>query len=364
MVLTIDAPAVRYGIAACVTIDLFVTELELLVGYKWKSGITAGTTCDMGAFKTPPAGSAPPKSGAVVGGNTIYVPATDGVQTYSVDIPGQGGVPLISVHDLIQNETVSSDPAHPEEPQNTPHMALIPSPATSSVRLVLINQKKYVGVGNEYTVSAQPGSVPLGKAGAGARTARRAGGESFTVAQTYAPAKVKAKVVGKGRARAVVWSATHLTDAGRSVRFVETDGRGLQHVLKATTKQSGKMKFTTADGRAGTRAIKAVIVNAQGVPISSATVTRFKAPGYVLPAKAAKLKLSVKRDRLRVTWKGKRSKSWLVLVTVQDGRRLRLTTTRNALAIPGVSRRENVTVKVVGVDAQGRRGKASAARRR
>ena len=173
-----------------------------------------------------------------------------------------------------------------------------------------------------------------------------------------------AKVTGSGRARKVVWTATHLADAGRTLRFVETDASGLQHVLKETSDQSGTMPFTVADGKAGKRSIEAVVVTSEGVAISSTPVATFTAPGYVLPAKAVKLKLKLqKKGKLGVTWKGKRSKSWLVLVTVEDGRRLRLTTTKNAVTIPGVERKEKVAVSVVGVDAQGRHGKTVKAKR-
>ena len=350
------------GIAACVEIDLFVTELTFLVGYKWESGLTAGTTCAMGEFKTPPAGSQPAPTGVVVGADgTIYAPPGGDVETYSVNVPGQGGVPLIRVHDVFQDETMSSDPAHPEEPQSSPHMALVPSPATNSVRLVLINETG--SIGNAYQVTTLPGSVPIGRPARGARPAR-AGSASFTVAESYPTTAVTASVGGSGRARQVVWTATHLADAGRSVRFVETDASGLQHVLEETSSESGTMPFTVADGKAGQRSIDAVVVNAQGVAISTTPVATFTAPGYVLPATAAKLVLKPqKKDKLAVTWAGKRSKSWLVLVTVEDGRRLRLSLTKNAVTVPGVSRKEKVAVTVVGVDALGRRGKARTAKR-
>ena len=81
------------GVAACIEVDLFVTTLNLMAGYKWKSGLTAGS-CDKGQFKTPQAGSGPAHGGVVVGSDgSIFTPARDGVTTYTVDIPGQGGIP-------------------------------------------------------------------------------------------------------------------------------------------------------------------------------------------------------------------------------------------------------------------------------
>lgn len=348
------------GIAACVKLDFFVTDIEMMVGYKWQGGLTSGS-CDMGSFKEPASGTQPATDSVVVSSSgTIYTPYRAGVTTYTADIPGQGGVPQISVHDTVENETVSSDPAHPEEPQSSPHMALIPNPATNSVRLVLISEPSLAG--NGYQVTALPGSVPVGAQKHA--SARREATSGITVAESYAPTDVTAKVTGSGRSRKVVWTATHLAEAGRILRFVETDASGLQHVLKETSDESGAMPFTVADGKAGKRSIEAVVVTSEGVAISSTPVATFTAPGYVLPAKASKLKLKLqKKGRLGVTWKGKRSRSWLVLVTVEDGRRLRLTTTRNAVAIPGVERKEKVAVSVVGVDAQGRRGKVTTAKR-
>lgn len=352
------------GVAACVDIDLWVTSLQFLVGYKWLSGLTAGTTCNTGAFKTPPAGSAPAPSGVVVGGDgTIYVPYSAGTTSYTVDIPGQGGMPQVSIHDQLSNETVTVDPAHPDEPQSSDHMALIPSPGTDSVRVVLINEPGIVGIGNSYSVTPLPGSVPLAR-----NRARRAGSREtttgITVASSYDAARVSAEVTGAGRHRSVQWSATNLTAAGRTLQFVETDAHGLQHVLDATAAETGSMDFTVADGRAGQRTIEAVVVNAEGTPLSSTDVATFKAPGWVLPAKPVRLNLKVgKKDRLSVTWQGKRAAGWLVLVKIEDGRRLRITTKRATVTIPQVGRREKVKVTVRGIDQQGRRGPAAAKKR-
>ena len=35
----------------------------------------------------------------------IFTPPRDGVTTYTVDIPGQGGIPKIRVHDVLDDET-------------------------------------------------------------------------------------------------------------------------------------------------------------------------------------------------------------------------------------------------------------------
>ncbi len=204
-----------------------------------------------------------------------------------------------------------------------------------------------------------PGSVPIGAQTHGRVSARRAATSGITVAESYAPAEVSAKVTGSGRDRKVVWSAKHLAEAGRTLRFVETDASGLEHVLKETSAASGSMPFTVADGKAGKRSIAAVVIDNEGMAISSTPVATFTAPGYVLPAKASKLKLKLqKKDKLSVTWAGKRSKSWLVLVTAEDGRRLRIVATKNAVTIPEISRKEKVAITVVGVDAHGSEGEA------
>ncbi|CAB4707838.1 unannotated protein [freshwater metagenome] len=351
------------GIAACVEIDLFVTTLEFLVGYKWQSGLTAGTTCDTGAFKTPPAGSGPGPDSVTIGKDgTIFTPFHSDLTTYAVDIPGQGGVPLVRVHDVINDETVALDPANPEEPQSSEHMVLVPSPATSSVRLVMIDNSPFGG--NAYEVTTLPSSRAIATAGSyRSLDGRRVDSPGITVAEMYPATTVTATVGGKGRERKVTWQASDLVDSGRSLRFVETDADGIQHVLGGSDEPTGSLDFTVADGVAGTRSIEAVVVNAQGVPISTTPVATFEAPGYVLPAKAAQLKLAVKKGKLVASWQGKRSAAWRVLIALEDGRRLHLTSTRNAVTVPSVGKGDKVKVTVVGVDNAGRFGKPATAKR-
>lgn len=354
------------GVAVCGEIefgvDPFSFELAFLVGYKWQSGIDVGTTCDTGSYETPTAGSQP-VSGEVVltPDGKLIIPNVGDPRSYSVNIPGEGGVPLVTVRDGSNNVIVQSDPSKPLEPQSEQNVVLIPSPATDSVRLVVV-QDGEGALFDEYRISSQPGSKTLLRATGPTSGGRRAP-LAITVAGSYDPTVVTGKLAGTGRSRTLSYDATNLADSGRTVRFVETSAAGVSHVIGEKSAESGKIPFTVFDGPAGKRTIEAVVLNDRGMAVSTSTVATFDAPGFVLPAKATALRLKVKGDKLSVTWEGKRSKAWLVFVSVADGRRLQLTTTRNAVTVPGVSPKEKASVKVVGVDGKGRTGPVASGKR-
>ena len=354
------------GVAVCGSIefgiDPFSFELAFLVGYRWESGIDVGTTCDTGSYETPTAGSQP-ASGEVVltPDGTLIIPNAGDPRSYSVNIPGEGGVPLVTVRDGNNNVIVKSDPSAPLEPQSEQNVVLVPSPSTNSVRLVIVED----GDGalfHEYHIASQPGGRPLVRSAGPVADGRRAA-LAITVAGSYDPTVVTGKLSGKGRSRTLSYDATHLADSGRTLQLVETSEAGVSHVIAEKSAESGKVPFTVFDGPAGKRTIQAVVLNDRGLAVSTTTVATFDAPGFVLPAKATALRLKVKNEKLGVTWKGKRSAAWLVFVSVADGRRLQLTTKKNAVTVPGVSKKEKVTIKVVGIDKLGRTGKVTSAKR-
>lgn len=354
------------GIAICGDIefgvDPFSFEIGFLVGYKWQGGLEVGTTCDTGPYKTPASGSGPSPSGVVLASDgTLFIPgASDGATSYAVDIPGVGGVPNVVVRDLDGAVVVQTDPLNPAEPQQGENVVLVPSPSTDSARLVII-QDSSLPAG--YKISSS-GGTPLRM-----RTTRGAGGmradaPAMTVAESYDPTAVAAQVGGTGRQRTVRYNATNLGESGREVVFVETSAAGINHEIGRSSAASGTFGFTVFDGAAGQRSIEAVVVNSEGLPISSTTIATFTAPGYVLPSKPTKLRLVLdKRSRLVVTWKGTGATRYVVYATVADGRRLQLVTSGKKVVIPGVSRRERVTVKVYGINGRGREGPSVSARR-
>ncbi len=180
---------------------------------------------------------------------------------------------------------------------------------------------------------------------------------AFTVAQSYPTTAVTASISGRDRARTLTYEASNLDDAQRSVRFVETGPGGVTRELGTTTSASGTLPFTPTPGPAGRRSIQAVVLNVDGLPVTTTSVATYDAPGWVLPGKPSKLKLSVsKKGALSISWKGSRSKSYQVRVAVADGRRLLFVPQKGKVVVPGVSKKEKVVVTVTGVDVRGLEG--------
>ena len=350
------------GIAACASIefgvDPFSFELAFLVGYQWATGLDVGTTCDLGAYQTPPSGSGPSASEVVVQPDgTIYLPPGD-PRSYSVDVPGVGGVRSAVV--------VESDPSAPLDPQNGDRVVLVPSEATSSVRLVIVTKGTIVGSVYRVTASPSPSSPPLAMRSIGAAGSRRESTPAFTVAASYPASTVTASLSGSGRSRTLSWDATHLADASRSLRFIETGGDGVARILGETAADSGSLPFTV-DGPKGPRTVTAVVVDDRGQSVASTDVASYDAPGPQLPGKARSLKAKPSRGKLVVSWKKGRGAPvdhWRVTVALEDGRRLLVDTTKPGLTIPGVAKRDRVQVVVVGVDALGREGRPAKVARR
>lgn len=349
------------GVAVCGELDFGLFEVGLMFGYRWASGPDVGTSCATGLFTTPGSGGPSPTGVTVGPDGTLYVPGTsDDVTTYTVNVPGTTGVPHVVVRDQGGAVIVQSDAADPLEPQSGDRVVLVPSPTTDSVRVVIVQDSS---TPKQFRITTSADSPKLAL-----RTTRLGPDQqqvtpAFTVAETLPETRVSGTLSGSGRSRTLAYSVSDLDEAGRSVRFVET-GRGVSHVLGTTTRATGRLPFTVAQGRAGRRTVQAIVLNADGLPVASSTVAAFQAPGYVLPVKPKRLTLGVsKKDKLTATWKGKGARSYLVRVAVADGRRLLLLPARSKVVVPKVSRKEKVVVTVTGVDARGRTGRTATAKR-
>ena len=356
------------GIAAYASIpfgiDPFSFDLCFLVGYKWASGIDVGTTCDLGAYTTPQSGGSGSSSEVVVGPDgTVFLPPGD-PRSYNVDVPGVGGVPLVTVRDIDGAVVVESDPSAPLEPQSGERVVLVPSEATGSVRVVIATDGSVTG--SVYRITASAASRPLAMRSTGAGGSRRESTPAFQVAASYPASSVEASLAGSGRTRTITWDATNLGDASRSLRFVETGREGVAAVLGETSDASGSLTFDVS-GPAGPRTVTAVVVDDRGQAVDTVGVATYDAPGPQLPGKAKGLAAKPVKGKLVVSWgkgAGAPVDHWRVTVALEDGRRLLVDTTRATLTIPKVGKRDEVEVVVVGVDDLGRDGKPAKLTRR
>lgn len=199
--------------------------------------------------------------------------------------------------------------------------------------------------GGRWTAVARPGSRVTGA----------------RAAALTAPPRVRARIAGHGRRRVLRVRAG--ARPGQRVRLVER-GHGVARTL-AVLERGGRrtIRFTAADGPRGPRRVEA-IVEQGGVPRTRLIVARFTAPPRVRPARPARVRIVREGGAVRIGWTAAaRAQRYGVRVTVSDGRRLALLRPAGArsVRVPGVARGRRVSVRVVGLRADNRPGRAATA---
>ena len=200
--------------------------------------------------------------------------------------------------------------------------------------------------GGLYRLSLKPGSAPA---------------TVFRSAQSLAAPRVRVRVDGDGRRRALRWTFTSVP--GRSVVFYE-QGRDTRRKLTATTRRRGRIAFTVPDGRAGRREIIAM-VRQDGLTQSAGVVAHYTAPRPRRPRRPDSLRITPRRGVLGVRWgRATGAASYEVRVVLSDGRRLLFLPKRNTrrLTVPDVTAGTRASVTVRGVSATSRLGPRAHAR--
>jgi hypothetical protein len=183
----------------------------------------------------------------------------------------------------------------------------------------------------------------------------------FRSAQSLAAPRVRARVDGRGRRRALRWTFTRVR--GRSVVFYE-QGRDTRRRLAATTHRRGRLPFTAPDGRAGRREIVA-IVRQDGLPQSAGVVAHYSAPAPRRPRRPASLRITARHGALSVRWgRAGGAASYEVHVVLSDGRSLLFLPKQSTrrLTVRDVPTGTRASVTVRGVSATSRRGPPAHAR--
>jgi hypothetical protein len=172
---------------------------------------------------------------------------------------------------------------------------------------------------------------------------------------------VTARVGGHGRARTVSWNVKPI--AGQRVRLAEI-GKDVRNVIATAKGRRGSARFRPADGPAGRRRIVA-LVEQDGHPRTTLTLTSYRAPGTPRPHKPRRLKITRRGARVTVRWRARDGRPFrhAVYLKVSDGRRLLrvLPAKRRSVTVRGIARRLKVTASVIGLTAAN--GKGPAARR-
>ena len=124
----------------------------------------------------------------------------------------------------------------------------------------------------------------------------------------------------------------------------------------------GKLTFTPADGPGGTRKIIA-LVSSYGKPRAQLPVATYVAPPPVKPATVKRLKARRSGTKVSVSWaKAANAKRYEIRATLSDGRRLLVRQKGTRWSVPRVAARTRVTITVVGLKADGTRGRKATAK--
>ena len=231
--------------------------------------------------------SAPPaKALTVARGEAALVLGVDGV----------GGAPVVTLTDPKGKVYTPSSEPKKFHTDGAFRSVYLPEGSTTLLRV----ERPIAG---EWTITPQFGSPAI---------------KEVLTAKALPPLKIAARVSGKGRNRVLTWTARGL--AGRKVRFTER-GKNTGQTIVDTTKESGRIRFTVQDGSAGARRVEAE-VSSGGMPVSTQTLARYRAPGPQKAGRPGRLKLTRKGGNVIVTWPRLRgARGFVVKVKGSDGRR-------------------------------------------
>jgi hypothetical protein len=328
------------GVAACAAVSKV---LHAGFGYTWGGAfdLMVGVgSCDISGYViAEKAAVAVARDGVRRGSARYAVPGAAGAPFEDIAVTGAGSAPSVVLHGPGGATVVPVD---------------LHSPAAATAQAVALTGTKDA---TTYVMVRAPG------AGAWSVTATPESSAitSVKVARGYPPPKVTASVHGHGRARTLVYTATHR--AGLSVQFAEQAGR-VYRVIGRTTNGHGRLRFASADGPGGGRTIYA-IVSEDGVARQKLAVARYVAPGWVTPGRVRGVHVRARGRGFSIGFGAAASADhYLVRIVASDGRRLQRLIgdhARHTLILPALGFRDRVRVTVTGVSASGRSGAATTA---
>jgi hypothetical protein len=179
-------------------------------------------------------------------------------------------------------------------------------------------------------------------------------------ARGFAQPSIHARVVGRGRSRRLKYHVPGRR--GLAVTFIE-QGSGVYHVIGSARGAHGSLRFTPADAPAGRRVVYAILAE-DGLPFQRLAVTRYTAPGPVIPGRVHRLRVSRHGKTFRVHFgRAANASRYLVRISASDGRHLlRIARGPGTISLSALGYRDGVLVMVRGVSHAGRQGPAVHAR--
>jgi PKD repeat protein len=297
------------GTAGCA----FIGGAGVGVGYDWRTGVVTfiGGACDLSGWSEVRASAV---NSAVE--RDIDLPA--GLPVAAFRVKGDGGPPSITV--------------------TGPKGERISSAASATSFVTQAGDETYAVVAGPaagtWKITANPGSPPI---------------VSATEARGLPPVSVKARVTGRGRARALEYSVGALK--GQTVTFAEQTGR-LGHALGTAKGTRGTLRFKPGEGPGGRRTIVAT-VSQSGLPRKQLVVATYVAPGPLRPGRPPRLSLRRKDGTLLIGWAPASGgpRFYRVLVTSVNRRRLlyELPAKRRSVTVPRFAPGDKATVTVWGL---------------
>jgi hypothetical protein len=316
------------GIAGCVGVYGYYVGAGAV--WEWPPDFDAFTGCDLSPYREVKPSSHVRKAAQL---SQTTLPA--GLPSAAWEVKGEGAPPALTLTGPNgEAVTVSRDAPNVQQGD------FFAQARQDGTTFVLVN-KPAAGV---WTLS-DDGAVPVARV----REARGLPKPSVT-----------ATVRGRGRSRVLSWRLRRIE--GQRVTFAET-GRDVKRAIASTGSARGSVRFRPADGPAGRRSIVALVEQA-GLPRTNLTAGSYRAPGPPRPGKPRALRLVRRGSRLVVSWRPNPSGfRHAVYVQLGDGRRLvRFAGAgRRSLTVKGVGRRTRATVKVFGITAGNRKGRAARA---
>jgi hypothetical protein len=310
------------GFAGCA----YTFAADFGAGIKWGEGLDImWTGCDVGPYRA--------TASAAQAGGARSVTFGAGLPSGVIAVEGQGGAPHVAlvgpggarIEDTpgAKSQTASALAFHVPEKSTTFFVLKRPAAGT-------------------WSVEPLDGSVPI----AGVKVADG-------LDDPKATGSVRRAAPGS---RDRVLSYTINKVPGQKITFAE-QGKGAARPLGTAKGSGGTLRFTPADGPGGTRKIIA-LVSSYGKPRKELTIASYVAPPPVKPATVKGLKARRSATKLVVSWAtAANAKRYEIRTTLSDGRRLLARQKTKRYTISSVASRTRATITVVGLKADGTRGK-------
>lgn len=280
--------------------------------------------CHTDAYRSPP--RAATARLAAVGDTTVTVPA--GVPTETIALFGDGGPPRVTLR----------GPRGEAPAQGSATITNAPAGAT----FVKLNRP----AAGTWTISLEPGSPAV---------------KRLLQSDGYTPARVRARLGGRGRARAIHYSVSGLGH-GQSVVFAERGRFGTRLIGRARAAR-GLLRFAPADARGGRRAVLALVQHG-GLVTDTVRVGTYVAPGPLRPARVRGVSLRRRGNSVTASWRGVGGAArYVVRVRGSHGmRRLRVLSARSRkLRVSRLAPGDRLAVTVSALSRAGRAGPAGSA---